>query len=483
MFSMTDTNNNDLKHFYISRAKKFRTKKRLGQNFLIAPDVINCITSNVEHDDVVLEIGPGVGFVTEKLVDLASKVTAVELDEDAIKVLEKNLGDKNNFKLIHNDILKTNLEDIFREEKVSGKKIKVVANIPYYITSPIIAHLLGEIDEINNKNRLMIDEIILMVQYEVARRIVADNQSQNKEYGMLSILSQFWTDCSIIKNVSKKCFYPSPKVDSAIVRIKVNNKPRCEITPLLKRTIKACFLQRRKNIKNSLLSGGFLNVEHALQKCGFNVQIRGEKLSIEDFCKLSKSLEEVQNLEHNMQNSEHDLKQKIIPIKLDSNSVPKFEKINELKDWIFENLPLLGAVEIKSNKRKVQFSKTTINRSLKGVYRDDVKRNSYFCLKQLVESAVFAHFVEPDEKHFDKVFGQELYYNVIIYNNKLYGVQINIDIPKSETPLYIYAGHKIKIKEAVSAASEVSPNGVTFVSPDTAIVSITDIEQLFKPKA
>ena len=272
-------------------------------------------------------------------------------------------------------------------------------------------------------------------------------------------------------------------MDSAIVRIKVNNKPRCEITPLLKRTIKACFLQRRKNIKNSLLSGGFLNVEHALQKCGFNVQIRGEKLSIEDFCKLSKSLEEVQNLEHNMQNSEHDLKQKIIPIKLDSNSVPKFEKINELKDWIFENLPLLGAVEIKSNKRKVQFSKTTINRSLKGVYRDDVKRNSYFCLKQLVESAVFAHFVESDEKHFDKVFGQELYYNVIIYNNKLYGVQINIDIPKSETPLYIYAGHKIKIKEAVSAASEVSPNGVTFVSPDTAIVSITDIEQLFKPKA
>jgi len=287
----------DLKFFYISRAKKFRTKKRLGQNFLIAPDVIDCIISNVREDDVILEIGPGAGFVTERLVEKGAKVAAVELDEDAIKVLEKNLGDKKNFTLIHNDILKTNLSDIFKEEQAYGKKIKVVANIPYYITSPIIAHLLGEIDEVNNKNRSMIDEIILMVQYEVARRIVADNKSQNKEYGMLSILAQFWADCSIIKNVSKKCFYPSPKVDSAIVRIKINDKPKCEITPLLKRTIKACFLQRRKNIKNSLMGGGFLNVGDALEQCGLDVQIRGEKLSIEDFCRLSKALETLQDKE------------------------------------------------------------------------------------------------------------------------------------------------------------------------------------------
>ncbi len=281
---------NPQKANYILRAKRFRAKKRLGQNFLIEPEIVEKITSNVEAEDVVLEIGPGLGFVTEKLVNLAKKVVAVELDEDAIKVLEKNLGKKENFTLIHSDILKTNLKDIFKEEFEHGKKIKVVANIPYYITSPIIAHLLGEIDEINNENRNMIDEIILMVQYEVALRLVANEKSPNKEYGMLSILAQFWADCNIIKNVSKRCFMPSPKVDSAILKIKINDAPKCEITPFLKRTIKAAFSGRRKNIKNSLQNAGFLEVEKALNEAGFEVQTRGEKLSIEDFCTLSKAL-------------------------------------------------------------------------------------------------------------------------------------------------------------------------------------------------
>ena len=278
------------KNVYILRAKKFRAKKRLGQNFLINPDVIEKILSNLSNDDTILEIGPGLGFVTEKLVQRTKKVVAVELDDDAIKILEKNLSGHDNFSLIHNDILKVNLKEIFKDEYEKGIKVKVVANIPYYITSPIIAHLLGEIDEINNENRGMISEIILMVQYEVAKRLVANQESPNKEYGMLSILSQFWADCSIIKNVSKKCFSPSPKVDSAIVRIKINNNPRCEITPLLKRTIKAAFLGRRKNIKNCFQNAGFLNVEKALNETGFDIQIRGEKLSISDFCKLSKIL-------------------------------------------------------------------------------------------------------------------------------------------------------------------------------------------------
>ena len=277
---------------YILRAKKFRAKKRLGQNFLIDSEVLNKIVSEVSSDDIVLEIGPGLGFVTEKLVSVAKKVVAVELDDDAIKVLEKNLGGKENFTLIHADILKTNLKDIFKAEFAAGKKIKVVANIPYYITSPIIAHLLGEIDEINNENRSIISEIILMVQYEVALRLVANEKSPNKEYGMLSILAQFWADCNIIKNVSKRCFFPSPKVDSAVLKIEINDRPKCEITPLLKRTIKAAFLGRRKNIKNSLQNAGFLNVEEALNKAGFDVQTRGEKLSIEDFCRLSKVLSE-----------------------------------------------------------------------------------------------------------------------------------------------------------------------------------------------
>ncbi len=155
--------------------------------------------------------------------------------------------------------------------------------------------MLGEIDEINNQNRGMVDEIILMVQYEVARRIVADEKAQNKEYGLLSILSNFWADTEIIENVHKKSFSPVPKVDSALVRIKINDKSKCEITPYLKKTIKAAFLQRRKNIKNSLLNAGFKNVEKALEEAGFDLQIRGEKLSIQDFYNLSKALYKYNN--------------------------------------------------------------------------------------------------------------------------------------------------------------------------------------------
>ena len=280
------------KNVYILRAKKFRAKKRLGQNFLINPDVIEKILSNLSNDDTILEIGPGLGFVTEKLVQRTKKVVAVELDDDAIKILEKNLSGHDNFSLIHNDILKVNLKEIFKDEYEKGIKVKVVANIPYYITSPIIAHLLGEIDEINNENRGMISEIILMVQYEVAKRLVANQESPNKEYGMLSILSNFWADSSIVMKVGARSFYPSPKVDSAIVKIRINDVPKCEITPYLKRTIKACFLSRRKNIKNSLFNAGFMNVEKALMAAGFDVQIRGEKLSVNDFCKLSKALYE-----------------------------------------------------------------------------------------------------------------------------------------------------------------------------------------------
>lgn len=274
---------------YFFRAKKFRAKKRLGQNFLVDEKVIDDILSCVNENDSVFEIGPGLGFVTERLVDLAHDVVAVEIDKDAIEILNKNLGDKQNFKLIENDILKVNLDEIYPKDK----KIKIVANIPYYITSPILVHLLGEIDDFDNKNRNHIDEIILMVQLEVAKRICANENSQNKEYGMLSILSQFFCDTAIIRHVSKRSFYPSPKVDSAIVRIKNNAMPKIENpSPLLKRTIKAAFNTRRKNIKNSLLSAGMLNVQEALEKIGMDLNIRGEKLSIHDFNKLACALEE-----------------------------------------------------------------------------------------------------------------------------------------------------------------------------------------------
>ena len=273
---------------YILRAKKFKAKKSLGQNFLIDSDIIDFIANCANSDDEVLEIGPGLGFVTEQLVQKAKKVVALEIDKDAIKILNKNLANYDNFNLLEQDILKTNIEDLSFE----NEKIKVIANIPYYITSPILAHLLGEIDDINSRNRIKISELILMVQYEVARRICATEKSSDKEYGQLSILSQMYCDCEIIKNVSKKSFIPSPKVDSAIVRFVVNDKPKVEITRLLKRTVKAIFMARRKNLKNSLLNAGFQGVIETLEKLNIDLNTRGEKLSIDEISKLSRALEE-----------------------------------------------------------------------------------------------------------------------------------------------------------------------------------------------
>jgi len=273
---------------YLQRAKFFRTKKRLGQNFLINPDVIDAIIdfANISKDDVIVEIGPGVGFVTEQLVKYAKKVIAIELDEEAIKELEKINCD--NLEIIHKDVLKTDLSSLCDE------KIKIVANIPYYITSPIIAHLLGEIDDLDNKNRNKVTDIILMVQEEVARRVVATEKSPSKQYGLLTILSQFWADCSIIKLVGRKSFYPAPKVNSALISMKVRQKPLLDLEDysFFRKVIKSAFSQRRKTLKNCLVNSGFNkeNLLNAISQLKLDENIRGEKLSIEQFGALASLL-------------------------------------------------------------------------------------------------------------------------------------------------------------------------------------------------
>jgi len=273
---------------YILRAKKFKAKKSLGQNFLIDENIISFIANHASKEDEILEIGPGLGFVTEQLIENSKRVVALEIDKDAINILNKNLGKYENFHLIEQDILKTNIDDL----PFTKEKIKVIANIPYYITSPILVHLLGEIDELAHKNRNRISQIILMVQLEVANRIVANENSQNKEYGQLSILSQMYSEAKIIKKVPKNCFSPAPKVDSALVSFEINDKPRVEITRLLKRTVKAIFMARRKNVKNSLLNAGFVGVEQALEKAKIDKTTRGEKLSLAQIQELSIALEE-----------------------------------------------------------------------------------------------------------------------------------------------------------------------------------------------
>ena len=276
---------------YLQRAKFFRTKKRLGQNFLINGEVLSDIIdfAEISKEDTILEIGPGVGFLTELLVKHAKKVIAVELDEEAIKELEKLQCD--NLEIIHNDILKTDLSNLCEGE------IKVIANIPYYITSPIISHLLGEIDDLDNKNRAKITDIILMVQEEVARRIVATEKSSAKQYGLLTILAQFWADCSILRTVGRKSFYPAPKVNSALVRLKVRKEPIIKLSDYtyFRKTVKSAFAQRRKTLKNCLIAGGFdkEKVIKKIQKLGLDENIRGEKLSIEQLGKLSEILKAI----------------------------------------------------------------------------------------------------------------------------------------------------------------------------------------------
>ena len=278
---------------YYERAKFFRTKKRLGQNFLIDGEVIKSIIdkADIKPDDTIIEIGPGVGFVTEQLVKYAKHVIAIELDEEAVNELKKLNAP--NLTIIHNDILKTDISTLCEG------KVKVVANIPYYITSPIIAHLLGEVDDLENKNRHKITEIILMVQEEVARRMAADENSPSKQYGLLTILSQFWADVEIFRHVGRRAFYPAPKVNSALVRLVINDKPRVELSDYthFRKTVKAAFSQRRKNIKNCLLSGGFSkeNIQNAMSKLRLDENTRAEKLSIETLATLSEELKNGKN--------------------------------------------------------------------------------------------------------------------------------------------------------------------------------------------
>lgn len=279
---------------YFERARKFKTKKRLGQNFLIDGNVIDKIieAADITEEDVILEIGPGIGFVTERIAQSAKKVVAVELDTDAIDELNKL--ELKNLEIIHGDILKTDVSEI---AIANGRKLKVIANIPYYITTPILVHLIGEIDELTNKNRENIEEVILMVQYEVAKRIIATSESKSKEYGSTSILSNFWADTEIITKVKAKSFYPAPKVDSAVIKLKIRQTPsvKTKNAKLLRRLVQACFNARRKNIKNALLLKAFQSdlIAQALSQTGIDPLRRGETLSLEEFAQLADNMDKL----------------------------------------------------------------------------------------------------------------------------------------------------------------------------------------------
>ena len=263
----------------------FVFQKKFGQNFLIDSHVLDKIVSaaGITKDDFVLEIGPGIGTMTQYLAASARKVFAVEIDKALIPILEDTLKEFDNVQVINQDILKVDIKKL-AEEHNDGKPIKVVANLPYYITTPIIMGLF--------ESQVPIDSITVMVQKEVADRMKVGPGT--KDYGALSLAVQYYAEPYIVANVPPNCFMPRPKVGSAVIRLTRHEKPPVEVADekLIFRLIRASFNQRRKTLANGLnnspeLSYSKEEIQQTIEKCGFKAGIRGEALTLEDFAKLA----------------------------------------------------------------------------------------------------------------------------------------------------------------------------------------------------
>lgn len=265
----------------------FTFKKGLGQNFLTSRDVLEEIAEAAEAEDGVLEIGPGFGVLTHELAQHAKKVVSLEIDERLIDVLEYTLADCDNVKIINKDVLKTDLKKLIDEE-FGGERISVAANLPYYITTPIITRLLEE--------KLPLKNIVVMVQKEVALRMQA--LPATKDYGAITLLCQYFSEPEIITTVPAGLFVPPPKVDSAVLRLRLLDKPRVDVTDerMFFRTVKAAFSQRRKTLLNCICSFFSMPKEKAaevLESVGIDPKRRGETLSIEEFAKAADALKAV----------------------------------------------------------------------------------------------------------------------------------------------------------------------------------------------
>ena len=264
----------------------FKFTKSLGQNFLTDQNVLDDIVngSNVCEEDFVIEIGPGVGTLTKELLKKAKKVCAVELDSELIPILTEELKEFPNFELIHKDALKVDFNELIGEEK----SVKVVANLPYYVTTPIIARLL--------KEGYKFKSLTIMIQKEVAERIASEPNC--KEYGALSILVQYYCDTEILRKVPPTCFIPQPKVDSIIIKLDRLDKPRVELKDeeLFFKIVRQSFNMRRKTLRNAIKSLGDVagdDIDKAFNDAGIDPRRRGETLSIEEFGKLADSVYDI----------------------------------------------------------------------------------------------------------------------------------------------------------------------------------------------
>ena len=267
----------------------FAFQKRFGQNFLIDTHVLEKIVaaSQITKEDFVLEIGPGIGTMTQYLAEYAREVTAVEIDNTLIPILKDTLKDWDNVTVINDDILKVDIRKLALE-KNGGKPIKVVANLPYYITTPIIMGLF--------ENQVPIDSITIMVQKEVADRMQVGPGT--KDYGALSLAVQYYAKPEIVANVPPNCFMPRPKVGSAVIRLERYEKPPVEVSneKLMFRIIRASFNQRRKTLVNGLKNSQELSysreeIEEVLNECGIPLNIRGEALTLAEFASLANAFD------------------------------------------------------------------------------------------------------------------------------------------------------------------------------------------------
>lgn len=267
----------------------FAFQKKFGQNFLIDSNVLENIVEAAEitKDDFVLEIGPGIGTMTQYLCEAARQVVAVEIDKMLIPILEDTLSEYNNVEVMNQDVLKVDIKCL-AEEKNQGKPIKVVANLPYYITTPIIMGLF--------ESGVPIESITIMVQKEVADRMQTGPGS--KEYGALSLAVQYYAQAKVMLNVSATCFMPRPNVDSAVIKLTRHQEPVVKVSneKLMFQVIRASFNQRRKTLVNGLKNSSELNfskeeILSAIERIGKPETIRGEALTLEEFAQLSNELD------------------------------------------------------------------------------------------------------------------------------------------------------------------------------------------------
>lgn len=259
----------------------FRFTKSLGQNFLTDLRVVDDIIAGAEitKADSVIEIGPGVGTLTRKLLEHAGKVTAIELDEDLIPILTEELKEFDNLTLVHGDAVKLDLKAI-----ADGERVKFVANLPYYVTTPIIAGILN--------SGMDFESLTIMVQKEVAERMAA--VPGTKDYGSLTILVRYYCDTKVVKNVPPSAFIPRPKIDSTVIRLIKLDKPRAEVDDekLFFNIVRHSFNMRRKTLVNGLKSMGLTKetIDESMAECGIGSNVRGETLSVEEFARLSNAI-------------------------------------------------------------------------------------------------------------------------------------------------------------------------------------------------